>query len=98
MRWAIVAGVLAASAQAHAQDGAQMMTLAEVRQRRAELAGLFIRVENVTVSGFTIARGGLARQEGRERGDADPTRRPAQERASREELVSSLEGVHVSPW
>jgi hypothetical protein len=61
MRWAIVAGVLAASAQAHAQDGAQMMTLAEVRQRRAELAGLFIRVENVTVSGFTMTRGGLAR-------------------------------------
>ncbi len=60
MRWAIVAGILMASAQAHAQDGAQMMTLAEVKQRRAELAGLFIRVENVTVSGFTMARGGLA--------------------------------------
>jgi hypothetical protein len=60
MRWAIVAGILMASAQAHAQDGAQMMTLAEVKQRRAELAGLFIRVENVTVSGFGMARGGLA--------------------------------------
>ncbi len=60
MRWAIVAGILMASAQAHAQDGAQMMTLAEVKQRRAELAGLFVRVENVTVSGFTMARGGLA--------------------------------------
>ena len=60
MRWAIVAVVLAASAQAQAQDGAQMMTLTEVKQRRAELAGLFVRVENVTVSGFTMARGGLA--------------------------------------
>ena len=60
MRWVIVAGLLAASAQAHAQDGAQMMTLAAVKQRRAELAGLFVRVENVTVSGFTMARGGLA--------------------------------------
>lgn len=59
MRWAIVAVVLAASAQAQAQDGAQMMTLTEVKQRRAELAGLFVRVENVTVSGFTMARGGL---------------------------------------
>ena len=37
-----------------------MMTLAEVRQRRAELAGLFVRIENVTVSGFSMARGGLA--------------------------------------
>lgn len=60
MRWVIVAGMLAASAPAHAQDGAQMMTLAAVKQRRAELAGLFVRVENVTVSGFTMARGGLA--------------------------------------
>lgn len=60
MRWAIVAVVLAASAQAQAQDGAQMMTLTEVKQRRFELAGLFVRVENVTVSGFTMARGGLA--------------------------------------
>ncbi len=60
MRWAIVAGIWMASAQTHAQDGAQMMTLGEVKQRRAELAGLFIRVENVTVSGFAMARGGLA--------------------------------------
>ncbi len=61
MRWVIVAVLMAVGGTAHAQDGAQMMTLAEVRQRRAELAGLFIRVENVTVSGFTMARGGLAR-------------------------------------
>lgn len=61
MRWVIVAVLMAVGGTAHAQDGAQMMTLAEVRQRRGELAGLFIRVENVTVSGFTMARGGLAR-------------------------------------
>lgn len=60
MRWVIVAVVMAVSAQVHAQDGAQMMTLAEVKQRRAELAGLFVRVENVTISGFAMARGGLA--------------------------------------
>ncbi|MDP3317549.1 MAG: hypothetical protein Q8S58_00335 [Bosea sp. (in: a-proteobacteria)] len=60
MRWVIVAVGMAVSAQAHAQDGAQMMTLAEVKQRRAELAGLFVRVENVTISGFTMARGGFA--------------------------------------
>jgi len=60
MRWVIVAVGMAVSAQAQAQDGAQMMTLAEVKQRRTELAGLFVRVENVTVSGFTMARGGLA--------------------------------------
>ena len=60
MRWVIVAVGMAVSAQAQAQDGAQMMTLADVRQRRAELAGLFVRVENVTISGFTMGRGGLA--------------------------------------
>jgi hypothetical protein len=60
MRLAIVAVVMATSGIAHAQDGAHMMTLAEVRQRRAELAGSFIRVENVTISGFSISRGGLA--------------------------------------
>jgi hypothetical protein len=60
MRWVIVAVSMAVGGTAHAQDGAQMMTLTEVRQRRAELAGLFVRVENVTVSGFTMARGGLA--------------------------------------
>jgi hypothetical protein len=60
MRCAIVALVMAASASAQAQDGAKMMTLADVKQRRAELAGLFIRVENVAVSGFSMARGGLA--------------------------------------
>ncbi len=38
MRWAIVAGIWMASAQTHAQDGAQMMTLAEVKQRRGGLA------------------------------------------------------------
>ncbi|KRE00334.1 hypothetical protein ASE63_09715 [Bosea sp. Root381] len=37
-----------------------MMTLAEVKQRRVELAGLFIRVENVTITGFSMSRGGLA--------------------------------------
>jgi len=60
MRWAIVAVLMAASGMAHAQDGAQMMTLAEVKQRRVELAGLFVRVENVTISGFSMSRGGLA--------------------------------------
>lgn len=65
MRAAVVALVMGtsigASLPAHAQDGAHMMTLAEVRQRRAELAGTFIRVENVTISGFSMARGGMAR-------------------------------------
>ena len=60
MRAAIVALVMVTGLAAQAQDGAHMMTLAEVRQRRAELAGLFVRIENVTVSGFSMARGGLA--------------------------------------
>ena len=60
MRWAIVAVLMMIGTPAPAQDGAHMMTLAEVRQRRAELAGLFIRVENVTISGFSMSRGGLA--------------------------------------
>ncbi len=60
MRLAVVAVLMVLGAQAQAQDGAHMMTLTEVKQRRAELAGLFVRVENVTVSGFTMARGGLA--------------------------------------
>lgn len=62
MRLAIVAVTVAMATgmAAHAQDGARMMTLGEVKQRRAELAGLFIRVENVTISGFAMSRGGLA--------------------------------------
>lgn len=60
MRLAIVAVLMAMGATARAQDGAHMMTLAEVKQRRAELAGLFVRVENVTISGFSMSRGGLA--------------------------------------
>ncbi|HEV7260882.1 MAG TPA: hypothetical protein VGN82_24085 [Bosea sp. (in: a-proteobacteria)] len=60
MRLAIVAVLMAVSGLAQAQDGAHMMTLAEVKQRRAELAGLFVRVENVTISGFAMSRGGLA--------------------------------------
>lgn len=60
MRAAIVALVMGTGLVAQAQDGAHMMTLGEVRQRRAALAGLFIRVENVTISGFSTARGGLA--------------------------------------
>lgn len=60
MRWAVVAVVMAVGGPAQAQDGAHMMTLAEVKQRRAELAGLFVRVENVTISGFAMSRGGLA--------------------------------------
>lgn len=60
MRAAMVALVMGAGLAAQAQDGAHMMTLAEVRQRRAELAGLFVRIENVTISGFSMARGGLA--------------------------------------
>jgi hypothetical protein len=55
-----VAMAMATGMAAHAQDGAKMMTLAEVKQRRAELAGLFVRVENITVSGFAMSRGGLA--------------------------------------
>jgi hypothetical protein len=60
MRLAVVAVLMAVGGIAQAQDGAHMMTLAEVRQRRAELAGLFVRVENVTISGFAMSRGGLA--------------------------------------
>jgi hypothetical protein len=60
MRMAVVAMLMTASGAAHAQDGAHMMTLAEVKQRRVELAGLFVRVENVTISGFSMSRGGLA--------------------------------------
>jgi hypothetical protein len=60
MRLAVVAVLMVAGGAAQAQDGAHMMTLAEVRQRRAELTGLFVRVENVTISGFAMARGGLA--------------------------------------
>lgn len=60
MRLAVVAVLMAVSGLAQAQDGAHMMTLAEVKQRRAELAGLFVRVENVTISGFAMSRGGLA--------------------------------------
>lgn len=60
MRLAVVAVVMAVGGMAQAQDGAHMMTLAEVKQRRAELAGLFVRVENVTISGFAMSRGGLA--------------------------------------
>lgn len=66
MRAAIVALVMGTGLAtqvplaAQAQDGAHMMTLAEVRQRRAELAGSFIRVENVTISGFSMSRGGTA--------------------------------------
>lgn len=60
MRLAIVAVLMAVGGMAQAQDGAHMMTLAEVKQRRAELAGLFVRVENVAVSGFAMSRGGLA--------------------------------------
>lgn len=60
MRLAIVAVLMALGGTAQAQDGAHMMTLAEVKQRRAELAGLFVRIENVTVSGFAMSRGGVA--------------------------------------
>ncbi|PTM42218.1 hypothetical protein [Bosea sp. 124] len=62
MRMMVVVAVLmaAAGSPAQAQDGAHMMTLAEVKQRRDELAGLFVRVENVTISGFSMSRGGLA--------------------------------------
>ena len=60
MRMAVVAVLMATGVAAHAQDGAHMMTLAEVKHRRVELAGLFIRVENVTISGFSMSRGGLA--------------------------------------
>jgi len=60
MRLAMVAVLMATGMAAHAQDGARMMTLAEVKQRRVELTGLFIRVENVTITGFSMSRGGLA--------------------------------------
>lgn len=66
MRMWIAAGavtalaVMAQAGPANAQDGARATTLAAVKSHRAEWAGLFMRVENVTISGFAPAKGGLA--------------------------------------
>ncbi len=56
----VVGAMIAMAGQAHAQDGARVVTLAMVKSHRAEWAGLFMRVENVTISGFAQSRGGLA--------------------------------------
>ncbi len=42
-----------------AQDGASVLTIARVKNQRAELAGAFVRVENVTISGFSSSHGGM---------------------------------------
>lgn len=60
MRISILAWLMATTIAAGAQDGAQTITIAEVRTHKAEMAGMFIRIENVTISGFSQRNGGLA--------------------------------------
>jgi hypothetical protein len=60
MRVLMVAGVMVVAAAASAQDGAHVATLAKVQGHKAQWAGEFVRVENVTVSHFSQSKGGLA--------------------------------------
>ena len=59
MRAWMVAGMMAVAGVACAQDGARVVTLAAVRGHSAAWAGEFIRVENVTILGFSQSKGGL---------------------------------------
>lgn len=60
MRVWMVAGMMAVAGIASAQDGARVVTLSAVRGHGAAWAGEFIRVENVTILGFSQSKGGLA--------------------------------------
>lgn len=60
MRVWMVAGMMMAAFGAVAQDGAHVATLAKVKGHRAAWVGTFVRVENVTISNFTRAKGALA--------------------------------------